>query len=244
MKKLSLIVCLFAIVAMARGQSSDNLIFEVKNAGLEKNISVSLHNLHFEPADIAIMSMNGNTRYLKHINKDLNRVAVDIDLGKMKPGDYILKVASGERKDYQALFLTEEEVVLATYGDRYSPLKTKFGTTPYSKLVASFWVEEDAPSRLHVHLANLMHEPASIKIFDWNGQCVYREKIAGEIGYRTSFNFAEEASSKMYFVYVSASEAVVFQSVETNGRNTTLGPTMGKERMLLEKTRPTVAAKW
>jgi hypothetical protein len=244
MKKLSLIVCLFAIVAMARGQSSDNLIFEVRKADLEKNITVSLHNLNYEPADISIMGMNGLSRYIKHIQKDMNRIAVDIDLGKMKPGDYILKVASGERRDYHALFVTEEEVVLANHGERASPLKARFGETPYSKLIARFWVEEHAPSKVHIHVSNLMHEPASIKIFDWNGECVYREKIVGEIGYHTSFGFAEEASPKLYFVYVNASEAIVFQSVKTNGRNTTLGPTMGKERMLLEKTRPAVAAKW
>jgi hypothetical protein len=244
MKKLSLIVCLFAIVAMARGQSSDNLIFEVRKADLEKNITVSLYNLHHEPADISIMGMNGTTRYSQRIQENVSRIAVDIDLGKMKPGEYILKVASNGRKDYQALFLTEEEVVLANYGERVSPLKARFGETPYSKLIARFWVEEDAPSKVHVHLSNLMHEPASIKILDWNGECVYREKIVGEIGYHTSFGFAEEASPKLYFVYVNASEAIVFQSVKTNGRNTTLGPTMGKERMLLEKTRPAVAAKW
>lgn len=245
MKTISLIICLFAIAVIAMAQSAENLMLEVKKTDQEKTISVNLENLKKKSTEISIMAMDGQSLYSNHISGDLCDAAMTINLGGMKPGNYILKVSNGMEKNYTVFFLTEEEVVLADNKAAISPTSARYGMTPNSKLIASFWVEENSPSQVHVQVSNLMHQPAKVKIFSWEGECLYRAKIADEVGYYHTFDFAKEGlTGNVFFMYVDASEAIVYQAVETQENEVKLGPTMGKERMLLEKTHPAVAVKW
>jgi hypothetical protein len=242
MKKISLIACLFAITAMAMGQSLGNMILDVKKGDREKTISVYLANLQKKGTDISIMGMDGKTSYSEYIIGNVRDAAMNINLSAMKPGDYILKATNGEEKGYEVFFLTEDDVIFASNAANISSHNARFGATPYSKLIACFTIEEGTTS-MRVQLSNLMHQPARVKFFNWQGECIYQEKIAKVIGYHTTFDM-KEMGNGLYFVYVDASEAKVFQVIEYYNNTIKLGPTMGKERMLIEKTRPAVAAKW
>lgn len=229
---LSFIVSLLVVATMAAGQAQGNLIVHFNKTGKDKLISLHLANLKKQFTNISITGMDGRTWYSDYVwNK--HGYASNIDLNVMDPGDYILTVANGKEQASKVFFVTSEEVVMANAVTSAPTNTAIFEPTPFSKLIAAFKVEEGRPL-VNIQLANLLRQPASVRLATWNGLTVFWEYIDGETGYHKAVSL-EGLSEGSYFLYVNSSEAKVFQQLDLVGNTVKLGPMMGKERALIGK---------
>ena len=233
---ISFLTALFALVVFtsAVGSPTGNMIVHVKDTDNEKTIALYLANLEKQFTSISIVGLDGRTWHNDYVwNK--NGYAINIDLNVLDVGDYLMAITNRSEKAMVALFVTEDRVFYENTNKPGFAFKkeTYFKPTPFSRLIAHFYVEGNEPT-LNVQLANLNEGATTIRLTNWEGADMFSERFTGEIGYHKAIDLTG-LPDDAYYLFLDCVEAKVFQMLQLSKGTLRLGPTMGKERVLLEK---------
>lgn len=220
LKVLTAMALILAALIVATAATENHEIIRINKGDAAKTIDIRLANLQRNITTVILQDMEGVCWYRESIRNE-DGYSKRLNLNGMPNGYYFCYVNNRNVFISQHLYLSETDIVFLEPTQTNNP-RAAFTVRTGSDRPVLMRITNEKPNTVCLQLANLQHQPTSIRLYTLGAGNAYHQKVSGEQAFAKSLNFDGMAAGT-YFLSLNVGDAVVIQQIEYSPAGVRLG---------------------